>query len=93
MLRQRVVQEEVLAGEALAGHHMRFGAKVHEVEAVLGLRGPGGIPGQLVQLQRIPEAVGPVQAVRPRHHLLQGHALRGNGHGHGHRPVQNTLGR
>ena len=93
MLRQRVVQEEVLTGEALAGHHMRFGAKVHEVETVLGLRGPGGIPGQLVQLQRIPEAVGPVQAVCPRHNLFQAHALRRYRHGNRHRPVQNVLGR
>ena len=93
MLRQRVIQEEVLAGEALAGHHMRFGAKVHEVETVLGLRGFGSFSGQLVQLQRIPEAVGPVQAVRPRHHLLQGHALRRHRHVDRHRPVQNVLGR
>ena len=71
---QGVEQEEILPGEALAGHDHRIGAEIGHVQGVLGpvhavaeqpdgvfVRRPGRGPG--VEVHRLLEPVLPVQAV------------------------------
>ena len=89
---QRVVKEEILAREALAGHHVGDGTEIHHVERIL--RG-GRLPllsQRKVQADGFLETAGPVEAVGPGQDLVGGKPGGRKGHGDGHRCVHDVLG-
>ena len=89
---QRIVQEEILAGEALAGHHVGVGAEIGHVQRMLR----GGrlllLSQGKVQADGVFETVGPVKAVGPGENLVGGQARRSDGHGNGDRIIDDMLG-